>query len=451
MTDKQVRKAKWSIVVAALVCAVQIGTSYYANATPSATKEAPDGADGITYWERKKDSEDAFQPWEMKTEAKVDGKYQYKREDGTIDLYDLMEIDNYATGRIVKFSNQKEVCTSGWILPGTDILPIPLLAIAYFITLCWLFLGISIVADIFMASIEKITSQTRTVIVKNADGSRDKKTVLLWNPTVANLSLMALGSSAPEILLNVLETTEKLTGCPGELGPSTIVGSAAFNLLCISGLSILAVTEENDTDPRRDQDVPVGVKKIYDMGVFSITSSVSIFAYLWLWICLVDQNISTLEATLTFAFFWILLITCYAADRYKAAQERKKEDKAPPLELFQHNAVDFYRTLLADKEKKEDQEKVKEMKDYLRSNFGHDQIERIELEELKKKVEGEGMLARAKYRRNVQAGFTGKRPAIAKGEVMRAEHEHAEFLEESSKNASFGFNCLHYSVSEASG
>ena len=26
-----------------------------------------------------------------------------------------------------------------------------------------------------------------------------------WNPTVANLSLMALGSSAPEIMLNVME------------------------------------------------------------------------------------------------------------------------------------------------------------------------------------------------------------------------------------------------------
>jgi len=63
---------------------------------------------------------------------------------------------------------------------------------------------------------------------------------------------MALGSSAPEILLAVLETLSTMGGCPGELGASTIVGSAAFNLLVISALSILAVTEENDTDPRRD-------------------------------------------------------------------------------------------------------------------------------------------------------------------------------------------------------
>jgi len=33
---------------------------------------------------------------------------------------------------------------------------------------------------------------------------------------------------------------------------------------------------------------------------------------------------------------------------------------------------------------------------------------------------------------------------------VRQEHEHAEFLEESTKNKYFGFKCLHYSVSEAS-
>lgn len=73
------------------------------------------------------------------------------------------------------------------------------------------------------------------------------------------------------------------------------------------------------------------------------------------------------------------------------------------------------------------------------------------MDELKKQVEGEGLISRMKYRRQVQNQFSGKRPAIAKGEVMKAEHEHAEFLEEKFKNGDFGFNCLHYSVSEASG
>jgi len=100
---------------------------------------------------------------------------------------------------------------------------------------------------------------------------------------------MALGSSAPEILLSIIETASNLGNCPGELGASTIVGSAAFNLLVISAVSIYAVNEKNDNDPERDPSVPKGVKKINDMGVFSITATSSIFAYLWMFYCLLDQ------------------------------------------------------------------------------------------------------------------------------------------------------------------
>lgn len=99
---------------------------------------------------------------------------------------------------------------------------------------------------------------------------------------------MALGSSAPEILLSVIETTGNFGQCPGELGASTIVGSAAFNLLVIAGVSIYAVSEENDTDDDRDMSTPDGVKKIQDMGVFAITCSFSLWAYIWLFICVRD-------------------------------------------------------------------------------------------------------------------------------------------------------------------
>jgi Ca2+/Na+ antiporter len=50
---------------------------------------------------------------------------------------------------------------------------------------------------------------------------------------------MALGSSAPEILLTIIETMTTINNDdPGELGPATIVGSAAFNLLGISLSSV---------------------------------------------------------------------------------------------------------------------------------------------------------------------------------------------------------------------
>jgi solute carrier family 8 (sodium/calcium exchanger) len=99
---------------------------------------------------------------------------------------------------------------------------------------------------------------------------------------------MALGSSAPEILLSVIETLTTLGKCPGELGASTIVGSAAFNLLVISGVSIYAVSEENDTDEDRDETMEVGIKKINQMGVFAITATSSLWAYIWLFICVKD-------------------------------------------------------------------------------------------------------------------------------------------------------------------
>lgn len=96
--------------------------------------------------------------------------------------------------------------------------------------------------------------------------------VNVWNETVANLTLMALGSSAPEILLSVIQTVQDIYVEPPVLGASTIVGSAAFNLLVISGLSIYAVDEE-----------PKAVK---NTGVFAITSTVSLFAYIWLYMVL---------------------------------------------------------------------------------------------------------------------------------------------------------------------
>lgn len=69
--------------------------------------------------------------------------------------------------------------------------------------------------------------------------------VRVWNDTVANLTLMALGTSAPEILLSTIEIIGHHFEA-GQLGPGTIVGSAAFNLLVITSICMLSL-EVNDT------------------------------------------------------------------------------------------------------------------------------------------------------------------------------------------------------------
>ena len=107
-----------------------------------------------------------------------------------------------------------------------------------------------------MESIETITSKVQ--LVERLDEKTQTKYQVeepVWNATFANLTLMALGSSAPEILLSVIETVTNLGGCPGELGPSTIVGSAAFNLLVISGVSIYAVNDKNEANPDWDDEL----------------------------------------------------------------------------------------------------------------------------------------------------------------------------------------------------
>ena len=85
-----------------------------------------------------------------------------------------------------------------------------------------------------------------------------------WNPTVANLSLMALGSSAPEILLSIIEVLKESFNS-GELGPSTIVGSAAFNLMVITAVCIVCI--------------PAGqTRSLKQLGVFLTTAAYSVVA-----------------------------------------------------------------------------------------------------------------------------------------------------------------------------
>ena len=122
---------------------------------------------------------------------------------------------------------------------------------------------------------------------------------------------MALGSSAPEILLAVVETVLYLGETPQELGPSTIVGSAAFNLLVITAVSIVSVDE---------------IKKIDDLGVFTITSLASIFAYVWLYIVLevwTQGEVTIIESILTLVYFFILIGSAYGADLINRRQKKK--------------------------------------------------------------------------------------------------------------------------------
>ncbi|XP_068088368.1 sodium/calcium exchanger 1 isoform X2 [Hyperolius riggenbachi] len=193
-------------------------------------------------------------------------------------------------------------------------------ATVYFVAMVYMFLGVSIIADRFMSSIEVITSQEKEITIKKSNGETTKTTVRIWNETVSNLTLMALGSSAPEILLSVIEVCGHNFQA-GDLGPSTIVGSAAFNMFIIIALCVYVVPDGE-------------IRKIKHLRVFFVTAAWSVFAYTWLYMILSVFSpgvVEVWESLLTFFFFPICVVFAWVADRrllfYKYVYKRYRAGK----------------------------------------------------------------------------------------------------------------------------
>ncbi|KAF5902482.1 sodium/calcium exchanger 1-like, partial [Clarias magur] len=222
--------------------------------------------------------------------------------------------------------SQGDVCSEGVILPvwnpqNPSVGDKVARAIVYFVALVYMFLGMSIIADRFMSSIEVITSQEKEITIKRPNGETCTATVRIWNETVSNLTLMALGSSAPEILLSVIEVCGHHFEA-GDLGPSTIVGSAAFNMFVIIGLCVYVVPDGE-------------TRKVKHLRVFFVTAAWSIFAYVWLYVilCVLSPGVVEVwEAVLTFLFFPVCVVQAWVADRrlfiYKYNRKHYRADKS---------------------------------------------------------------------------------------------------------------------------
>jgi len=242
----------------------------------------------------------------------IDGRAN--AEMNATDICGPVHVLDFEAGRMILeyketlIADEKPPCEGGMFLP---FIPGEMMwgpeghAFIYFLMLGFSFLGIAIIADVFMAAIEVITAKTKMV----PDGKGGQREVKVWNDTIANLTLMALGSSAPEILLSVLETIGMVQAPadPGGLGPGTIVGSAAFNLLVIIAICVIAIGKKEDGSP--------DTRKIEEIGVFTTTAFYSVFAYVWLFICVSDNQIVMWEAVVTFLLFPVLTIHCYMADK----------------------------------------------------------------------------------------------------------------------------------------
>ncbi|CAE8595509.1 unnamed protein product [Polarella glacialis] len=149
------------------------------------------------------------------------------------------------------------------------------------------FLGVSIVADMFMAGIERITSIMKCTRIPRSSRFR---TTPVWNETdVIKRNFVA-----------------------GKLGAATIVGSAAFNMF------VIIVAQLKDEVAVCINSIPAGeVRYIKETGVYGITAFFSIFAYfLLLFISAIHtpNEIDLSEGVFVFCMFPVLVITSYLAD-----------------------------------------------------------------------------------------------------------------------------------------
>lgn len=297
----------------------------------------------------------------------------------------------------------------------------------YFFALSYLFIGVSIVSDRFMAAIEVITSQEKEVKVKKPNGEVQIIVVRVWNETVANLTLMALGSSAPEILLSVIEMFAK-NFVAGDLGPGTIVGSAAYNLFVIIAICVLVIPNGE-------------VRKIKHLRVFFVTATWSVFAYVWLYLILdvISPNVVDIwEGVVTFMFFPATVATAYIADRrllfYKYIGKRYRMNKRgmmvtseaaeQTLEMNNHHDDNF--KVLEDGANTEDMRDFEESRrDYittlkeLRKKFPQHDLEQLEIL-AHEQIMNKGPKSRAFYR--IQA----TRKMMGSGNIMRKISERAQ-------------------------
>lgn len=211
--------------------------------------------------------------------------------------------------------------------------PLEVRAFLYLLGLLYCFLGVAIIADIFMGSIEKITSKTRKVyLTSEKEDEPEVIEVRIWSDAVANLTLMALGSSAPEILLSIIEIIGNDFEA-GDLGPGTIVGSAAFNLFVISAVCVMFI--------------PAGeTRRIKDIKVFAVTAVFSVVAYLWLLIIVVATSpgeVEVWEAVVTLILFPLLVLIAWIAEKnFFGVPNKTDTSKQIELGNFQPGETDKF-------------------------------------------------------------------------------------------------------------
>lgn len=220
-----------------------------------------------------------------------------------------------------------ERCESYLLFHGENSLSDGMRGFLYLLGLAYCFVGLSAITARFFRSMENIVKQTREVVeIDPLTNARQIKQEKFWNYVIADITLLAFGTSFPQISLATIDAIRNIGQLnAGGLGPGTLVGSAAFDLFPIHAVCVIV--------PKAGS-----LKKISDIGVWLVELFWSFWAYFWLYIILeiwTPNLITVWEALLTVLQFGLLLLHAYAQDKrwpylsIPLARNERPEDWVP--------------------------------------------------------------------------------------------------------------------------
>ena len=206
------------------------------------------------------------------------------------------------SGFVEKYTDREGgFCESKLFFPGTYLLNETTLGVYLFLALFYLFVGMYLLTEILLDAVTRITARREQIAVE--EGKHLYIEDHVWSTNIANITLLSVATSSPQLFLCWISTFAVMDKTPDKLGPMVIVGSASFQLVVASAVSVLAATK---------------VKKIFNLCAFLTTAGFATLAYIWLFMVLqvlTPGKIDLSEAVLTLLGYPALIMFVWFSDK----------------------------------------------------------------------------------------------------------------------------------------